>query len=171
MATCMHSSVQSPHGRSANYPLGLIVVAYPAARFLEVIPNHLPQTAIVALDVLSALAFAIVHGAWQYGWRGIAAFIAICLVLGNLSENLSIATGFPFGHYYFAGLMGVKIFNVPILFGLADIGIAYVAWTVARLIAGDAGSPVSRTGVFALPLIASFIMVAWDLAQDPVWAT
>jgi putative membrane protein len=25
--------------------------------------------------------------------------------------------------------------------------------------------------VLALPLVASFLMVAWDLAQDPIWAT
>jgi len=54
----------------------------------------------------------------RYGLRGIVAFMAICLVVGNAFENLSILTGFPFGHYYFTGLMGPRILHVPILLGL-----------------------------------------------------
>ena len=49
---------------------------------------------------------------------------------------------------------------------------AYVSWEMlARLILG--GADASRTGysLSALPLLASLIMVAWDLAQDPVWGT
>jgi hypothetical protein len=61
---------------------------------------------------------------------------AICVVVGNLSENLGVATGFPFGRYYFVELMGPKLFHVPVLLGLAYIGMAYVSWTLARLIAG-----------------------------------
>ena len=52
-------------------------------------------------------------------------------------ENLSIATGFPFGHYEFLALMGPKLFRVPILLGLAYIGMAYVSWILGCLIAGE----------------------------------
>jgi len=48
---------------------------------------------------------------------------------------------------------------------------AYVSWTLARLIVGKPYTPVTGTRIVALPLVASFIMVAWDLAQDPVWGT
>ena len=67
--------------------------------------------------------------------------------------------------------MGPKLFHVPVLLGLAYIGMAYVSWTLARLIIGKPYAPVSGTRIVALPLVASFIMVAWDLAQDPVWGT
>jgi uncharacterized membrane protein len=156
---------------SHGFVLGLILAAYACARILEIAPNPLPHIAIVALDVLSALAFALVHGARQYGLRGILAFTGICIVVGNVIENCSVITGFPFGHYYFAGLMGPKLFNVPVLLGLAYIGMAYVSWTLARLIAGSARHSASAQNLLALPLVASFIMVAWDLAQDPVWGT
>jgi putative membrane protein len=148
--------------------LGLILAAYASARVLEIVPNSLPHIAIVALDVLSALAFALAHGARHYGLRGILIFAGICILVGNFTENLSILTGFPFGHYYFAGLMGPKLFNVPVLLGLAYIGMAYVSWTLARLIVGGS---LPGDQLLALPLTASFIMVAWDLAQDPVWGT
>jgi putative membrane protein len=92
-------------------------------------------------------------------------------VVGNAIENLSIATGFPFGHYRFLNVMGPKLFSVPILLGLAYIGMAYVSWTLARTLLGDPSARTGRMGILKLPLIASLIMVAWDLAQDPVWST
>lgn len=166
-------SVEShtPRHPATARSLYLVLAIYALARVLEVIPNPLPQTAIVALDVLSAMAFALVHGTRQYGLRAILAFTAICIVVGNLIENLGVATGFPFGRYYFSGLMGPKLFHVPILLGLAYIGMAYVSFTLARLIAGNRDAPLSGLRLLTLPLAAGFIMVGWDLAQDPVWAT
>jgi putative membrane protein len=151
--------------------LGLILATYACARVLEIAPTSIPRTAVVALDVLSALAFALVDGARHYRLRGMLVFAVICAVVGNLSENLSVNTGFPFGHYYFSELMGPKLFQVPVLLGLAYIGMAYVSWVVARLIVGDPKAPVAGARLIALPLVASFVMVAWDLAQDPVWGT
>jgi len=161
----------SAHRARIAFALGLILAFYVCARILEVTPTSIPRTAIVALDVLSAMAFALVDGARHYRLRGILVFAAICLVVGNLTENLSIATGFPFGRYYFVELMGPKLFQVPVLLGLAYIGMAYVSWTLARVIVGNPHAPVAGMRIVALPVVASFLMVAWDLAQDPVWAT
>jgi putative membrane protein len=148
-----------------------ILACYASARVLEVIAGPRPRLILVALDVFSALAFALVDGTRHYGARGIFAFAAICLVVGNASENLSIATGFPFGHYRFLDVMGPKLFSVPILLGLAYIGMAYVSWTLARILLGNPSARTGLLGILRLPLVASLIMVAWDLAQDPVWST
>lgn len=149
----------------------MILAAYLFARLLEIVPNPIPRMAIVALDVFSATAFALVHGTRFYRLRGILVFAAICAVVGNITENLGVLTGFPFGHYYFLDLMGPKLFQVPVLLGLAYIGMAFVSWTLARLILGDFVAPVVGVRIVALPLVASFVMTAWDLAQDPVWST
>ena len=151
--------------------LGLILALYLCARILEITTTPVPRLAVIALDVLSALAFALVHGARQYGLRGILVFMAICVVVGNIVENIGVATGFPYGRYYFAGLMGPRLFHVPILLGVAYIGMAYVSWILARqIVVGPSISPAG-TRLFSIPLVAAFIMVAWDLAQDPVWGT
>jgi putative membrane protein len=160
-----------PRRARIAFALGLILAAYACARVLEVASSGIPRTAIVALDVLSAMAFALLDGARHYRLRGILVFAGFCLLVGNLSENLSIVTGFPFGHYYFVELMGPKLFQVPVLLGLAYIGMSYVSWTLARAIVGNPHAPVTGLRIIALPLVASSIMVAWDLAQDPVWAT
>lgn len=156
--------------RSHTTALGLILTCYAAARVLQVCTGPVPRTSLVAMDVLSALAFALVDGARHYGLRGISIFAVICALLGNAMENLGLATGFPFGHYRFLEVMGPKLFAVPVLLGLAYIGMAWVSWILARILLGRLPRrPLVR--ILAMPLIASFIMVAWDLAQDPVWST
>lgn len=155
---------------TASAAVGVILALYALARVVELVATPAPRTAVVALDVLAALAFALVDGAGHYRVRGILVFAGICALIGNTSENLSIATGFPFGRYDFLELMGPKLFQVPILLGLAYIGMAYVSWMVARIILGDHSAPI-RSHALILPPVAAFIMVAWDLAQDPVWGT
>ena len=151
--------------RTSALVFTFVLAACTFARVLEVIPIRVPSLVIVALKVLSALAFAVVDGARHYRLRGILVFAAICALVDNIAENLSFSTGFPFGHDYFTGLMGAKLFQVPGLPGLASIGMAYISWTLGRPIAGQA------TNLFTVPITASFIMVAWDFAQDSVWGT
>jgi uncharacterized membrane protein len=104
-----------------------------------------------------------------YRWRGILAFFTICPVVGNIFENVGVRTGFPLGHYYFTDLMGPKPFAVPIQLGLAYLGMAYLSWTLARLISGGMRNPLEGSRVVTRPLVAAFIMVAWDFSQDPAW--
>lgn len=150
--------------RSTAWLLAILAL-YAVVRIIEVVTGS-PRTSIVALEILAALAFAWFDGVRHYGWRGILVFAAICAVIGNAVENLGVATGFPYGQYEFLDLMGPKFFHVPLLLGLAYIGMAYVSWMLAHLIVGN-----NRAHPLALPAIASLVMVAWDWAQDPVWAT
>ena len=151
--------------------LWALALCYALARVLQAFPGSVPMLAIVALHVLPPALFALLHGALVYRLRGIAVFMALCLVVGNVFENLSIATGFPFGHYYFTDVMGPKLLRVPILLGLAYVGMGYLAWTLACVILRETGRPLSGSRVLTLPPPASFVMVAWDLAMDPVWST
>jgi uncharacterized membrane protein len=163
---------QGAKGRAvATSALVTLTVLYLCARFLQVFPGRVPMLAVVALHVLPAALFALIHGAMFYRLRGILSFMAICLVVGNVFENAGVRTGFPFGHYYFTDLMGPKLFAVPILLGLAYVGMSYLSWTLARVILRSANGRLSGSQVVTLPLLASFLMVAWDLSQDPVWAT
>jgi uncharacterized membrane protein len=150
--------------------LWVLVGAYAVARVTQAFPDRIPIVWIVALHVLIPLAFAMVHGAMIYRTRGIVIFILLSLVIGNIFENLGVRTGFPFGHYHFTSAMGPKLFQIPILLGLAYCGVGYLAWTLAGILLGHPGeSPVAMRIVYR-PLIAAVVMTAWDLAMDPVWA-
>jgi uncharacterized membrane protein len=155
----------------ATLALTFLLVCYSCARILEIIPSSIPRMAIVALDVLSALSFALVDGARTYSLRMILVFAAICTVIGNVIENIGVVTGFPFGRYYFVELMGPKLFHIPVLLGLAYIGMAYVSWNIASLILDSSNAAHAGRRMLAVPALASVVMTAWDLAQDPVWGT
>ena len=104
---------------ATSLALRALILSYAAARILQLFPGKIPMLAVVALHVLPPAVFALMHGAMLYRIRGIITFFVLCLIIGNIFENLGLRTGFPFGPYYFTDLMGPKLFLVPILLGLA----------------------------------------------------
>ncbi|NAS26570.1 carotenoid biosynthesis protein [Herbidospora sp. NEAU-GS84] len=114
-------------------------------------------------------AFTLLHGSRRYGWRAILVYYAVTLVVSNTLENLSVLTGFPFGDYHYT--TGPQLFHVPLAIGPFYAAIGYLAWTIAVLLVGDVHRGSSRVTLIGTPVIASFAMVAWDLAMDPTRAT
>lgn len=131
------------------------------------IPHSIPTSVLVMVPVV----FALIHGAARYGWGGILMFIAICLVVSNALENLSILTGFPFGHYHYTDGLGPKLFLVPLLIGPAYISTGYLAWVIGNVLIGDVRRGTGLFAVFATPFIAAFAMVVWDVCLDPTLST
>lgn len=87
-----------------------------------------------------------------------------------MMETLSLRTGVPFGSYYFTGVMGPKLSGLPILLVLAYLGLAYTAWVLSLLITGPR-KPIRGHRIVTVPLLASFIMLAWDLSMEADWST
>jgi uncharacterized membrane protein len=116
---------------------------------------------------------ALMHGARVYGWSGIAVFLAISLAVTFALENLGIATGVPFGRYHFEVAAGLPYIGaVPIVVGLLYFAMGYFSWMIASLLLDDADLHMDRpVSVVALPLIAAFVMVQWDVVMDPPNAT
>jgi putative membrane protein len=124
-----------------------------------------------SLLVLVAVAFGLIHGAMRYRWSGVVTFIGIALVVSNILENTSILTGFPFGHYHYTDALGPKLFLVPVVIGLAYFSTGYLAWVLSTVLVGDLRRGSTALTTFAVPFIASFLMVAWDLCFDPTAST
>lgn len=136
-----------------------------------IFPNHIPVPLLIPLLIVIPFAFALLHGAVRYQWSGIITFLVLCLVVSNLLENTSILTGFPFGHYYYTSGLGPKLFLVPLVIGPAYFGTGYLVWVLSTVLVGDVRSKASLLTTFAVPFIASFMMVAWDLGMDPTSST
>src|SRR5205085_6108322 len=81
--------------------LAMLVLLFEVARVLQILPSKLPVAGVIALHVVPLLLFALIHGAMFYGRRGILIFFVICFIAGNVFEDLGVATGFPFGRYYY----------------------------------------------------------------------
>ncbi len=145
-----------------------VVALYVAMTVIDSLrPNAIP----VAVLVLFMLAFVIYHGALRYGLSGILVFIVIALVVSNILENVSILTGFPFGHYHYTDALGPKLFLVPVLIGPAYIGTGYLSFVIATVLVGNLRRESSAFTTFAVPFIASFVMVVWDLCFDLSFST
>ena len=147
---------------------GLLVVFLLAVVFLAGRPTPFAQ-ALVVVGVIIAFA----HGVRVYGWLGILLFLALCLTVTFGSENLSIATGFPFGHYHFEVAAALPhVGAVPIIVGLLYFAMGYFSWMIASLLLDDADTRLDRPFyVVALPVVAAFVVVQWDVVMDPPNAT
>jgi uncharacterized membrane protein len=167
--TAQHSTQGSTHGWMS--PLLWVVAAASVMSHIATVVLHLPQGVGGAMIASSLTLFGLLHGASTYGWRGILFFLIVCLGVSNAFENLSIMTGFPFGWYHYSDAIGPKLFLVPLLIGPAYFGMGYLSWTLARAILGDQDTRLAGLLWFGTPVIASFIMVSWDLTIDPMMST
>jgi len=149
----------------------LVAVSTVATLVWRLVPDALPTLVSVMLVALLPFVFVFVHGSVNYRFRDVLVFAAITLVVSNIFENMSILTGFPFGHYYYTDGLGPKLFLVPILIGPAYLGTGYLAWTLARVILGATEQRLPGHFILTVPVLASFIMVSWDLAFDPIAST
>jgi uncharacterized membrane protein len=119
--------------------------------------------------IVAQVVFALMHGASRYSWPAIGVFVAAGLVISNVLENLSIQTGFPFGHYHYTG--SGKIFQVPWFIGPAYLATGYLAWVVGTVLLDDVHRSSRWLATIGTPLIGAFAMTAWDLAFDPSAST
>jgi len=115
--------------------------------------------------------FALIHGAKRYGWKGIAVFMVVTLIVSNILENSSILTGFPFGTYYYTDSLGPKIALVPFFISLSYISFGYLAWVFSTILVGEVRRNSTILTTVAVSLVASFVMVDWDLSLDPLAST
>jgi len=119
------------------------------------------------------IACAFVHAGVFYTWRTAFGLFVICVVITFIVENIGTTSGFPFGRYHFevgAGLPYVG--RIPIIVGPLWFGGGYFSWVVASTLLDGADRRLDRRfNLFALPVVAAFVMTQWDLVMDPPSAT
>lgn len=139
--------------------------------FKPAMPGTFWVKLLPAVSILSMLGFVMLHGPRQIGWRNVAIFFVIASVVSWCFESLSIATGFPFGHYHYTDKMGPKLGTVPMLIMPAYYAVCYVSWHLALVVLDryeQRGDPVQT---WLVPVLAAFIMVMWDMSMDPARST
>lgn len=124
------------------------------------------------LAAISILVMAV-HAVIALGWAEAAIFAAACLAITFTIENLGATTGFPFGRYAF--LVGADLPHIgviPIIVGPLYFGMGYASWVIANLlVCAQVERPRTRYALFAVPLIAAFVMTQWDAVMDPASST
>ena len=100
-----------------------------------------------------------------------AGFFAVLILVTNISENLSINTGFPFGWFTHQPALGPKIFDVPVLVNFGYLAIGYVSICVADLILGKLPPGHKYFEAISIAAIAGFIAAGWNASLDPLGST
>ena len=170
----MHASPQTGPiaGVKENLALALLAGCFWGLTLLE--PWDLSSVAgewIYYLQGTAWLAFVLIHGSRRYGWDGLFVFSGITLFVSWSVETVALATRFPFGDYYYTGLLGARIGAVPMAVLAAYFVAGYLAWTMGTLFLGELGTGIKRRNLLLVPLIAGALMVAWDLCLDPIKST
>src|SRR5260370_25682339 len=129
---------------------GLVMANVVATILRAILPNINTFPTILLL-----FPFTLIHGMKRYPWKGIAIFIVITLIVSGIMENLSILTGFPFGHYYYTDALGPKITLVPILIFPSYIAFGYLAWVLSMVILCLVRRASTIFTPVAVPMVAS----------------
>ena len=128
---------------------------------------------LLALDsfVATALIFIVVflYAVERYGKKNALIFFIVTSVVSLFFENLSIFTGFPFGFYHYSPSLGVL--PVPLIIIFEYFAMGYLSWILSHILTGQYSKRLEGKQIFIVPLIATFIMVMWDLTVDPISAT
>lgn len=126
-----------------------------------------------SVDYFLATAFifvlAVLHGIERYGKKNMLTFFLVTWAVSFTFENLSIATGFPFGFYHYSPSLGIM--TVPLIIIFAYFAVGYLSFALAHVLTGQYGKKLQGKQVFVVPFIAAFLMVMWDLTIDPVSST
>jgi len=129
------------------------------------------QAVLPILIVVSIFSAVCLHGKARYGAKNIVVFFLITWLVSHFFEALSIQMGFPFGFYYYDQLAGPRLFQVPLIIMFAYFGMGYASWSLANVLLDTSNNKLTGKQVVYVPLIASFIMVMWDLCMDPTAST
>jgi putative membrane protein len=172
MATAgMKGKAMSDKTRVANASLSAFIALYVllgASRFLD---NAALQRMSPFISVAILMGFATVHGVRRYGWRHFVMFFILTFVISWSYETISILTGFPFGHYVYTDKLGPKLWLVPLLIMPAYFAMGYIAWTLGHVLLDRFDDRLKGAEVVLVPVLASFVMVMWDLCIDPASST
>lgn len=123
------------------------------------------------IAVLSIFIAVMLHGTVRYGIKNILLFFILTWLVSHFFEALSIHTGFPFGNYFYDKLAGPRLFDVPLIIMFAYFGTGYASWILAHVLLEQTNNQLAGKQIILIPLIASFIMVMWDLCMDPLCST
>ena len=135
----------------------------PAMQFYTSALNNTGGTGIF-LGTLAMLAY----GAWQLGWRRTAIFFVASTLISAAAELTGTKTGWPFGGYEYTSFLGPKIFGrVPFAIPVSWFYMSFASFILADAIVA---ARTRRNRTLYSIVLATWLLVAWDLVLDPSMA-
>lgn len=129
----------------------LLQIAYP------LVEGH-PRDVLTVVTVVAFFVASATHALLTRGPSWTAALVAVTVGTGLVAESVGTRTGVPFGDYTYAGTLGWKLLDVPVVIPLAWAMMAYPCLL--------AGQRLARSK-WTAALIGGAMLAAWDLFLDP----
>lgn len=104
------------------------------------------------------LFFALVAILYAPRWKYLLIFAVTFLI-----EALGVATGFPFGEYYYTTALEPMLLGVPLLIGINWVWVSIGATQIARIF--------KLPNIWYRALVAGMIVVIFDVLLEPVAIT
>ncbi len=156
---------------SAQGLVWILVATYLIFTLVKSLTGLIPVSLIFILNIGILLGIALIHGTFQYGLKKFLIFFGIVFIISSAYENLSVATGFPFGNYHHADSLGPKLFLVPIIIAPTYFVVGYISWCISLILCGVFNNQLKGGQIWSVPLISSFVMTMWDLQIDSISST
>lgn len=114
---------------------------------------------------LASVPIALILGIGRYGAKATLFYWLAAMIISSVFENLSVLTGFPFGHYHYT--LGPKLFLVPLFIAPIYASFGFICWSIAVTLLDNADRRLGRAAnIIILPLVAGAVMTMWDLVTD-----
>ena len=154
-------AASSGHNSWSQYtlPIAFISILYLvgiAGILSQVHPDFILLTPVNLLVTLGVVLW------WHPGWnRTTVLFLLTCYVVGFGAELFGVQTGLLFGEYIYGEVLGIKVWETPLMIGINWMMLAYCSGVTVNQWAG-------RLHWLIKAALAAALMVALDLLIEPV---
>ena len=124
--------------------------------------------------MLPPVMFALLYLIYTRGYKSTLSLLLFIWVYGWMAEELSVHTGFPYGHYYYSDALGYKLDVVPITIGINYLWLfIFPAFFISNLLAQGSFLFMGKgiKGLLFTSLVASIVISGIDMVADPLDAT
>jgi uncharacterized membrane protein len=128
--------------------VGLIGMIVPSFQpfFQLLTPFHL---------IVCTLILLVFHLEWN---NQFVFFLLLSYLVGFLAEVMGVKTGFPFGNYEYSGVLGLQLWEVPLMIGVNWFLLVYITGSLLH----------GRMPYYVAAVIGALIMVLMDVLIEPV---
>lgn len=114
---------------------------------------------LTPLNLLFSMALVLWH---HEGWKPAhVIFCIICFTVGLVSEIIGVQTGLIFGEYTYGPVLGLKIWDTPVLIGLNWLMLVYCSSVLVNGV-------LPQLHYFLKAILAAAAMVGLDFFIEPV---
>jgi uncharacterized membrane protein len=97
----------------------------------------------------------VFHRDWN---KNFILFLILSISLGFLSEVLGVKTGFPFGNYYYSEVLGLQLWEVPLIIGVNWFLLVYITGALFH----------EKKPFFLAAILGAALLVLIDVLIEPV---